>query len=306
VSGEPDGGSPIQPGTTKRKEPRWVIAFLRALERTGDARASAADAGIDYTTAYARRRAHADFAAAWAEALAAHKRGVREAEVEELEGFENALRAAPSTIGSSADGPPPRSGEELVVSGGRVKRAGRDRWGPRKEKIFFDELAATNNIKRSAAAAGVSYNAVHARRLRHPAFRSKWDAVVQCAKAGIGMYVLEAGKKTFDPDELDLSGEMPKMTIAEAIRISESGAGKGSARGQAQEPDPFAEEGPTYEEEMADIREQLVRKLQRLRRRDRPDKIAAGWSYDESWDVDIPPGWAKTADWRPMTPDDIV
>jgi hypothetical protein len=46
---------------------------LRALERCGDARASAEDAGIDHTTAYARRKAHADFGAAWAAALAAHK-----------------------------------------------------------------------------------------------------------------------------------------------------------------------------------------------------------------------------------------
>jgi len=56
----------------KPKTPRWTIAFLRALERTGDARASAEDAGIDHTTAYARRRSHPEFAAAWTQALAAH------------------------------------------------------------------------------------------------------------------------------------------------------------------------------------------------------------------------------------------
>jgi len=50
----------------KRKAPRWTVAFLRALERTGEARAAALDAGIDHSTAYARRRAHPDFADTWA------------------------------------------------------------------------------------------------------------------------------------------------------------------------------------------------------------------------------------------------
>ena len=48
-----------------------------------------------------------------------------------------------------------------------------------------------------------------------------------------------------------------------------------------------------------------MQKLQALRRRNRPELIARGWSYDESWDREIPPGWAKTDDWRPMEPEDM-
>jgi hypothetical protein len=104
-----------------------------------------------------------------------------------------------------------------------VKRAGHDRWSKRKEKIFFEELAATNNIQRSAAAAGVSANAVQSRRLKHPVFRAKWDAVVQSAKASIDLYTVEAAKKTFDPDQLDTGDVTPKVTIAEALKIAHSG-----------------------------------------------------------------------------------
>ncbi|MFL6734482.1 MAG: hypothetical protein ACJ8EY_07280 [Sphingomicrobium sp.] len=32
--------------------------------------------------------------------------------------------------------------------------------------------------------------------------------------------------------------------------------------------------------------------------------LARGWSYDESWDREIPPGWIKGPDWRPMQPGD--
>jgi hypothetical protein len=282
-----------------KKQPRWVVPFLRALERTGDARASAADAGIDHTTAYARRRAHADFAAAWAGALRAHDRRVKLEEAEELEAFERNLpsfdqagRLEDPSTASGGSPPHPADREELVASNGRMKRVGHDRWSRRKEKIFFDELAATNNIKRSAEAAGVSYNAVLARRLKHPLFRAKWEAVAQCAKAGIGMYVLEASQQTFDPDTIDVPSAMPRVTIAEAIRISESKP----ARGRSGElpPDPFAEEAASMtEDEVAEIKERIIRKLQRMRRRDRPELLAQGWSYDEEYDRDIPPGWVR-------------
>jgi len=282
-----------------KKQPRWVVPFLRALERTGDARASAADAGIDHTTAYARRRAHPDFASLWRDALVMHKQRVKLEEVEELEAFERNLpsfdqagRLEDPSTASGGSPPHPADREELVASNGRMKRVGHGRWSKRKEKIFFDELALTNNARRSAKAAGVSYNAVMARRLKHPLFRAKWEAVAQCAKAGIGMYVLEASQQTFDPDTINVPSAMPKVTIAEAIRISESKPGKG--RSEEPAPDPFAEEAASMaKDEVAEIKERIIRKLQAMRRRDRPELLAQGWSYDEEYDQDIPPGWVR-------------
>jgi hypothetical protein len=85
-----------------------------------------------------------------------------------------------------------------VVVAGQVRRVGRGRWSKVKEAIFFDEMAATANAKRAANAAGVSYNAVHARRLKHPLFRAKWEAVVRIARASIDLHLVEEAKKTFD------------------------------------------------------------------------------------------------------------
>jgi len=303
-----EGGPRSQSGMTgKRKAPRWVHPFLRALERCGEARAASADAGIDWSTAYARRRAHSDFAAAWAEALQVHKLRAARFDAEELEAFNRSLDAAlPGspfdklrTSPTSSDG---RGDEELSVANGQVRRVGQGRWSARKEKIFFDELAATANIRRSAAAAGVSYNAVQARRLKHPLFRAKWDAVAQSAKANIGMYLLEASQQTFDPERAGMPDATPKVTIAEAIRISES---KGPKAQSPEAADPFSDESYDYHDDIAEIREGLVRKLQAMRRRERPELLALGWSFDESWDREIPPGWVKGPDWRPRTPDDI-
>ena len=112
------GALPLKGARGKRKEPRWVVPFLRALERTGEARAAAKDAGIDHTTAYARRRAHADFAEAWAEALRAHDEAKRRAEDEEIA----ALKEAAPSPGSPAASPtsPARGRGDVVMSGGKA------------------------------------------------------------------------------------------------------------------------------------------------------------------------------------------
>lgn len=290
-----------------KQAPRWTVAFLRALERTGQARTAAEDAGIDHTTAYARRRAHAEFAVAWEEALKAHsaaKARAEEAEIAAIRtGRSPSLPAhASSESPSPAEGGGP-NGEELVAAGGQMKRAGHGRWSKRKEEIFFEELAATANVTRAAKAAGVSTNAVGARRLKHRVFRAKWEAVVQTAKASINMHLLEETKKSFDPAELDTGDVKPRVTIDQAIKISQSGSSK--AQAQAQEQDWDEEDGSTYEEEIDAIRERIVRKLQRMKWLEMPERLAEGWSYDESYDSMIPPGWVKGPHYRPKEPDPV-
>jgi hypothetical protein len=91
----------------------------------------------------------------------------------------------------------------------------------RKEKLFFDELAATANVKQAAKAAGVSASAVYQRRLRNRHFKAKWVAVVESGRASIEMKLVEATNKTFEPEELDTGDVEPKVSVAEAIRITQ-------------------------------------------------------------------------------------
>lgn len=263
--------------SARKPTPRWTIAFLRALERTGDVRASAEDAGIDHSTAYARRRAHGEFALGWDAALAAHRTRV---ESDQAADFASLSNVTP---------PPPHQGEGS--SGAQVKRAGHDRWSERKEKLFFTELAATANVKRAAAAAGVSPNAVYQRRMRDRHFKAKWAAVLETGRAAIEMKLVEAANRTFEPDELDVGDVQPKVSVAEAIRIVQV---HGSKAQQEELPDPFAERAASMtEDEVNEIRENIIRKLRRMRERDMPDMIAAGWSFDEEHDRMVPPGWVR-------------
>jgi hypothetical protein len=268
-----------------RKEPRWVVAFLRALERTGEARSAAADAGIDHTTAYARRKAHGEFADRWAGALRAHAEAKARAEAAEIAALEKT--PPPHSVRSPS---PANAAEDLFVSGGKVRRAGHDRWSRRKEAIFFDELAATANATMAAKAAGVSTNAVHARRLKHPLFAAKWEAVVRSSSAAIDLYLVEETRKTFDPESLDTGDVKPRVTIDQAIKISQLNASK---KAKAL-PDPFAEQAASPSAETIEaLRERILKKFERLAERGRRERIEAGWSYDERHDAMVPPGWVK-------------
>ena len=272
---------------TTKKQPRWTIAFLRALERCGDVRASAEDAGIDHSTAYARRRSHSDFAAAWDGALAAHAAGVKAREAGALAFF---VKPHPTPNPSPSRGG--ESGrEELVGSAAQLKRAGHDRWSGRKEKLFFDELAATANVKRAAAAAGVSPNAVYARRLKQPLFRAKWEAVLETGRAAIETKLIEAANRSFDPDEIDTGDVQPRVSVAEAIRIVQA---HGSKKEREAQQSFLAEQAAAMTpDDISAMQERLMNKLNRMRQRDMPDKLAAGWSYDEAHDHMVPPGWVR-------------
>ena len=269
---------------------------MRALERTGEVRLAAADAGIDWSTAYQRRKAHAEFAEAWEEALRLRSERRKKEEEEEIAAIGPARPLTPLACGESTlsrEGRGAMDGE-VIVSNGQVKRVGNGRWGKRTEKIFFDELAATANARMAAAAVGLSKNAVLQRRLRHPLFAAKWDAVVRTARASIDLYLVEEANKSFDPEELETGEVTPKVSIDQAIKISQIGASK--TRREAA-PDPFEEEaaamGPG---EVDQFREKMVRKLMRLRDRERRDCLAKGWTLDEENDRLIPPGWVKQGD----------
>ena len=267
-------------GRAERKPPRWTIPFLRALARTGDVRAAAEDAGIDHTTAYVRRKTHPEFAGLWRGALAAHETWVKGKQAEEIA----ALRQAPPPHFMRSPSPS-ELGEDLVGGGAQVKRAGHDRWSQAKEKLFFDELAATANVKRAAAAAGVSTNAVYARRMKQPLFRAKWEAVLETGRAAIEMKLVEAANKSFDPDEIDVEGVEPKVSVAEAIRIVQLHGSKAQKQSVEQMQPP--------EEEIEAVRERLFNKLERLRKREWPNWLAQGWTYDEEHDHLVPPGWVR-------------
>ena len=218
-----EGGSRIRSGMTEGKEPRWVIPFLRALERTGEVRLAAKDSAIDHSTAYARRKSHREFAERWARSLEAHSEAKRLAEKEEVERFVRALDEswdAPSPL-PSPDG---RGGTEFAVSDGQVKRVSRARWSKAAEARFFAMLAATANVGLAAEAAGFSTTAIYARRLRHLPFRQQWAAAVDSARARLELHLIESANNAFEKGADCVAEARMQVGIADALHILKLGA----------------------------------------------------------------------------------
>ena len=246
-----------------KREPHWVKLFFRELARTGNVRLAAERAGVDFTTAYGRRKRHSDFADRWVGALG---------QAAASNGSNLELESAPnsSTIPSSGNGPPPpvKLWEELSVRpDGKVVKVSEARWTPRKEEAFLVELADSANVKRAARAARVSTTAVYKRRMKDGRFAAAWDAAVEAGKARLQTYLIELSDRTFDPDSLPLPEGQPRVSVAEAVSI---------LRLKGREPSKhFADERNVNEEELKEVRERILEKLERMRERELPEQLCS-------------------------------
>ena len=265
-----------------KKSPIWRKVFLRALARTGNARASAVEAGVDVGTAYDHRIKDPAFAGQWAGALAKFKAVA-------------AKKPRPLHHRAARGGPPPRSGEELVLRrtkhGDKLVRAAPGRWCARVEETFFDGLELTGCVRSAAAAAGISTKALYARRKAYPEFAERWDEVEARASRQLPTLLHTAAVASLGPDagaggggKRRGRGRLPRVNVDQAIRISRikgPGAQGDGRRGGVGKP-----RAATREE----LETSLVKLLGMLKRRRRKERLAKGWTEPVE-DVWIPPGW---------------
>lgn len=265
------------------REPRWVRVFLKGLGEVGTVRLAAERAGVDFSTAYARRRRHPDFAAEWEAAVDRDR-----SPSARLRSGEPLARRADTMVGAEASAAPrPARGggsDELCVRpDGKMVRVGEGRWSVARERRFLAELASSANVRRAAAAAGVSTAALYARRLKHGGFRAAWDLAIDAGKARVHAYLIEAADRTFDPASLPIPSDGPRVSVSEAVSILRL---KGVEPATQREPSAAV----SAEEHEAAI-ERIVERLGRLRERIERERREAGWSeHDGEW---IPPGWVR-------------
>ena len=254
-----------------QREPHWVKLFLRELERTGNVRISAERAGVDFSTAYQRRRRHAEFAEQWEGALLVNRQAAH---------VETAGGRTPSPGSLAASPSSPRRGEDAIVrpdgltSGecfpsirsGKLVKSSEARWGKRAEERFLTELTVSANVRLAAEAAGFSTTAIYRQRAKSRHFTAAWDAAVETGKARVQAYLVEAATRTFDPGELPIGDEreIPKVSIGEAINIARLNPSAGQGRAGK---GCWDEDGGQFvsDEEIAAARENIVNRLLRLR-----------------------------------------
>ena len=273
------------------KEPGWVQPFLAALGVCGNVTRSAALAGVDVTGPYNRRMRYPEFRAAWERVI--KEREVRASSLDtpgtEGEGA-GQLLGCPSTISSPAYGPPPRSGEELVgvgPTGVRLGRGAASRWSKSAEERFLEELTASANVARAAAAAGFSAAAIYKRKLRDQHFASGWDAAIAVGRSRLEAHLIVAAERSFDPEGLPVAEGAPQVSVTEAIAILKHKPAAAASTSEWECDNEFGMSKQQGEE----LREKIIDKLERVRERDNCDKLEKGWTRDgENW---IPPGWVR-------------
>jgi hypothetical protein len=230
-----------------RKKPQeWRGVFLRTLRRTGNVRASAAAAGIDPGTAYDHQHKDPRFAAKWAKALAA------------------ARAKGQGPLHRRSGGPPPRSGEELVVrrfADGAVQmvRAAAGRWSSKVEAAFLAELERTGCVRWSAKGAGLSTTALYNRRKRDPQLRAKWAAAEARAEERIPALLSAAAIASLD---CEIEGEgLPPVSIDQALAIVRLKGLGGAGRARTGSALRYGPKPMTIEE----VRDDIIRRLTALR-----------------------------------------
>jgi len=194
-------------------------AFLRALERSGNVRLAAREAGIAYGTVQHRRRGHPAFAAEWDAALAVARARLA------------AVPAGPGDRPVAAGGAPAgahrtRGGEAVVVRlrDGRcqVRRAQPGKLTRACEQAFLTALAATANVALSAKAAGAAEAAFYRRRRQNPGFAREMRAALAQGYERIEMALHEGFLPAAHKDDAWRHNDpppIPPMSVNQALQL---------------------------------------------------------------------------------------
>lgn len=188
-------------------------AFLDQLRRTGNARLAARAVGAHRAKFTKRRKKHAAFAAQWEMALAACH--------------------AAMTLGGGAR-PPEGRRDRLRTEGGeptivrlksgrlqlRLARPGRMTGAA--EQAFFRALAASANVKLSAAATGFSYGSFYWRKRVRAAFAGRMREAISIGCDRLEWVLIERayqllGEGGSASDYVD--NPLPKMTVSQCIHL---------------------------------------------------------------------------------------
>ncbi|HEX8309596.1 MAG TPA: hypothetical protein VF645_14385 [Allosphingosinicella sp.] len=255
---------------------KWRKRFLSAMARTANAGLSARMAGVDKTTAFALRKRDPGFAAAWVRARDWGRARAKAAGRPVFPG--GRPRAAGPAEGLD---PRPLKVRRCRHGGTETVRCGEGRQSPESDHVFLSNLAAGHGVRRSAAMAGFSTNALYARRMIDPDFAARWTAARDQLVARNDMLLLDSIPRILDPDVTEAAEHLAAPTIAEAIRIQTLYRSREDGGG-LQRPS----RGFEY------YRSSIARKIEAITGARDSERLASGWSRDEegNW---IPPGWVR-------------
>jgi hypothetical protein len=161
-------------------------------------------------------------------------------------------------------------GDELVLVAGskrQMRKASDRNWSKAKEGAFLSVLAETCNVTRAAAEAGVSLSGAYQRRKADAAFRGAWFEAIATAYQRLEMVLLERAfvgteklVRRRDGSE-ERMVEYPNQLALTLLKMHRDTA-----------VETTAEVAP---DDVEEIRERLLEKLERLRKREAESGVEA-------------------------------
>jgi hypothetical protein len=153
--------------------------------------------------------------------------------------------------------------DRLAFVGGarpQKRKRGARSWSKEKEALFLATLAETCNVTRACAAAGVGATSVYRRKQENAAFRAAWLAHMAIAYQQLELVLLE---RAFNGTEKRVparaGGTRTMREYSNQLGIALLKMHRDSAAEAELELQP---------DEIEEVRERLIRKLQRLKERD--------------------------------------
>jgi hypothetical protein len=151
---------------------------------------------------------------------------------------------------------------ELRLVGGagpKLRKPRRNEWTKAKERTFFTALAESCNVKLAAEAAAMSVSGAYLKRKREAAFRAGWAEAIATAYQRLELAMLDRALNGTEKIVVRKDGseervrEYPNQVAMHLLKMH-----RDSAMEAAAEPD---------EAEIEEVRERLLEKLRRLRKR---------------------------------------
>ncbi len=218
---------------TAKISPARRLAFLQALEASGNLSLSAERAKVSRSWVRLHRGRDPAFDAECRAALAAAKARLGEASGRAppegwgfLDGEELVVKGVGGSRGAGAAGtaaeaetgvriPTPGTGGKRV----QIARARIRQWSPRVEDRFLATLAATCNVKAACAEVGMTAASAYAHRKRWRAFAERWQEALETGYARLEFALLENGANLFSAAEMPPEVPMRGMTVDHAIHL---------------------------------------------------------------------------------------
>ena len=156
---------------------------------------------------------------------------------------------------------------ELALVGDKARKLRpprRNEWTKAKETVFFTALAESCNVKLAAQEAGMSVAGAYWRRRRNAAFRAGWAEAIAMAYQRLELLMLERALNGTEKIVVRKDGseermrEYPNQVAMHLLKMH-----RDSASAVLDEPE---------EADVAEVRERLVEKLERLRKRFEAEK----------------------------------